>query len=109
MVEYVWPDRKDSSVLGKSHDKLDAIPKCTGAAKYSYDINPPKMLLARVLGCPHAHCKVKSIEAATALAATAGVQVSPSGVVGKGHKVRAQDPESTSPKVPRGTVVTIFF
>ena len=57
MVEYVWPDRKDSSVLGKSYDKLDAIPKCTGMAKYSYDINPPKMLLARVLGCPHAHCR----------------------------------------------------
>ena len=26
MVEYVWPDQKDSSVLGKSHDKLDAMP-----------------------------------------------------------------------------------
>jgi xanthine dehydrogenase YagR molybdenum-binding subunit len=66
MVEYVWPDRKDSSVLGKSHDKLDAIPKCTGTAKYSYDINPPKMLLARVLGCPHAHCKIKSIDTSAA-------------------------------------------
>jgi xanthine dehydrogenase YagR molybdenum-binding subunit len=66
MVEYTWPDRADSSVLGKSFDKVDAPPKCTGAAKYSYDINPDKMLLARALGCPHAHCKVKSIDTSAA-------------------------------------------
>jgi len=66
MVEYVWPDRANSSVLGKEHDKLDAPAKCVGTAKYSYDINPPKMLLARVLGCPLAHCKVKSIDTSAA-------------------------------------------
>ncbi len=62
MVEYVWPDRANSSVLGGSHDKIDSSAKCTGAAKYSYDINPDKVLLARVLGCPHAHCKLKSLD-----------------------------------------------
>ena len=66
MVEYVWPDRANSSVLGGSFDKVDAPAKCTGEAKYSYDINPPKMLLARVLGCPLAHCKVKSIDLSAA-------------------------------------------
>src|SRR3977135_580957 len=66
MVEYVWPDRADSSVLGKSFDKVDGVAKCTGTAKYSYDINPDKVLLARVLGCPHAHCKVKSIDISAA-------------------------------------------
>ena len=65
MVEYVWPDRKDVSVLGGSHDKIGAPAKCTGTAKYSYDINPPKMAMARLLGCPLAHCKVKSIDTST--------------------------------------------
>ncbi len=49
MVEYVWPDKKNSAVLGGSHDKIDGIAKCTGAAKYSYDINPDKILIARAL------------------------------------------------------------
>ena len=50
MVEYVWPSREESSLLGKSFDKVDAPAKCTGAAKYSYDINPDKVLIARALG-----------------------------------------------------------
>jgi xanthine dehydrogenase YagR molybdenum-binding subunit len=66
MVEYTWPDRDKTSVLGGSHSKVDAPAKCTGTAKYSYDINPPKVLIARALGCPHAHCKIKSIDTAAA-------------------------------------------
>ncbi len=66
MVEYTWPERGKTSVLGGSHDKIDGPAKCTGAAKYSYDINPDKMLLARILGCPHAHCKIKSIDTSAA-------------------------------------------
>jgi xanthine dehydrogenase YagR molybdenum-binding subunit len=66
MVEYVWPDKKDVSVLGGSHDKIDGVAKCTGTAKYAYDINPDKVLIARVLGCPHAHCKIKSLDVAPA-------------------------------------------
>jgi xanthine dehydrogenase YagR molybdenum-binding subunit len=66
MVEYVWPDRDQTSVLGKPHDKVDSLAKCTGTAKYSYDINPDKVLIARVLGCPHAHCKIKSIDTSAA-------------------------------------------
>src|SRR5271156_3325210 len=66
MAEYNWPPKGATSVLGGSHEKIDARAKCTGAAKYSYDINPEKMLLARVLGCPHAHCKIKSIDCSAA-------------------------------------------
>ena len=51
MVEYVWPDRADTSVLGKGHDKIDGVAKCSGAAKYSYDINPERMLLALHVFC----------------------------------------------------------
>ncbi len=66
MVEYVWPDKKDASVLGGSYDKIDGVAKCTGTAKYSYDINPDKIAIARVLGCPHAHCKLKSLDLSAA-------------------------------------------
>ncbi len=52
--------------------------------------------------------KGKTIEEATALAATAGVEVQPQGVVGGKHTVRAQDP-ARKKQVPRGTVVTLFF
>jgi xanthine dehydrogenase YagR molybdenum-binding subunit len=68
MVEYVWPDKKDVSVLGGNHDKVDGKAKCTGTAKYAYDINPQGVLIARALGCPHAHAKLKSIDLAPAKA-----------------------------------------
>jgi xanthine dehydrogenase YagR molybdenum-binding subunit len=66
MVEYVWPDRKDTVLLGGTQSKVDSPAKCTGTAKYSYDINPDKVLIARALGCPQAHCKLKSLDLAAA-------------------------------------------
>src|SRR6185503_5402046 len=45
---------------------VDGMAKATGAAKYSYDINLKNMLIAKGLGSPHAHCKIKSIDVAPA-------------------------------------------
>lgn len=72
MAEYYWPSRDQAQVIGKEHDKLDGIAKSTGAAKYTYDINLPHQLIARALGCPHAHCKIKSVDTRAA-ERTAGV------------------------------------
>ena len=47
--------------------RLDGMAKATGAAKYTYDINLKNQLIAKGLGCPHAHCKIKSIDVAPAL------------------------------------------
>ncbi|WP_425619279.1 xanthine dehydrogenase family protein molybdopterin-binding subunit [Anatilimnocola sp. NA78] len=58
---YYWPSRDKSQQLGKRHVRLDGMAKSTGAAKYTYDINLKNQLIARALGCPHAHCKIKSI------------------------------------------------
>ncbi|QDU29330.1 Xanthine dehydrogenase molybdenum-binding subunit [Anatilimnocola aggregata] len=58
---YYWPSRDKAQQLGKRHVRLDGMPKSTGAAKYTYDINLKNQLIARALGCPHAHCKIKSI------------------------------------------------
>jgi xanthine dehydrogenase YagR molybdenum-binding subunit len=62
MATYSWPARDKSSVIGKSHDRLDGPAKASGAAKYTYDINLKNQLIARGLGCPHGHCKIKSID-----------------------------------------------
>ena len=72
MVEYYWPTREKSSVIGKPIDRADGLVKATGAAKYTYDVNLKNQLIARALGCPHAHCKIKAIDTKAA-AATPGV------------------------------------
>lgn len=53
---------REYKVIGRSTDRVDAIAKVTGAAKYTYDKNLPKMLFGRMLRCPHANANVKSID-----------------------------------------------
>jgi xanthine dehydrogenase YagR molybdenum-binding subunit len=62
-VTYTWPAKDKTSVLGKRHDRLDGLAKATGAAKYTYDINLKNQLIAKGLGCPHAHCKITTLSA----------------------------------------------
>jgi len=62
MANYVWPKFGTATAIDKDHDRIDGIEKATGVAKYSYDINPPRMLIARLLGSPHAHAKITSID-----------------------------------------------
>ena len=66
MVEYHWPKRGDAAVIGKPTERIDGVAKATGAAKYAYDINAKDMLFARLLGCPHGHARVKSIDVSAA-------------------------------------------
>jgi xanthine dehydrogenase YagR molybdenum-binding subunit len=66
MADYSWPARGTASLLGTSPDRLDGLPKATGAAKYAYDALYPKMLFARALGSAQAHAKIKSIDLSAA-------------------------------------------
>ncbi len=66
MATYSWPTREKSAIIGKSYDRMDGVQKATGTAKYTYDINLKNQLIAKALGCPHAHCKIKSIDTAAA-------------------------------------------
>lgn len=66
MAEYSWPKRGTASLIDTPQNRLDGPAKATGAAKYAYDINPAGMAFARVLGCPHAHCKITSIDVSPA-------------------------------------------
>src|SRR3954470_17581875 len=66
-----WPKKR--RLLGTKISRLDGPDKSTGHAKYSFDINRPGMLHARILRCPHAHAKIKSIDLEPA-EQTAGVK-----------------------------------
>ncbi len=63
---YNWPAKGDASVLGTEVDRTDGLEKTTGEAKYANDVNFPNMLVAVGLGCPHAHCRVVSVDTAAA-------------------------------------------
>ena len=65
-VKYSWPSRDKSYVLGTSPNRLDGMAKATGTAKYTYDVNLPNQLVVVALGCPHAHCRIKAINASDA-------------------------------------------
>ena len=65
-ASYSWPSAKEATVIGKSHDKRDTLVKSTGGAKYTYDVNLDNQLIVRALGCPHAHCRVKRVDASAA-------------------------------------------
>lgn len=76
-VEYSWPSRDKAQQIGKRHIRLDGLDKSTGAAKYTYDINLKNQLIARALGCPHAHCTIKSIDTTAAKGVKGVVHIEP--------------------------------
>jgi xanthine dehydrogenase molybdenum-binding subunit len=57
---------REFRVVGKSVPYIDAEEKVTGAAKYSADIQLPGMLYGKILGCPHPHARIKSIDVSEA-------------------------------------------
>lgn len=59
-----WPKKR--RLIGTKVPRVDGPDKATGRAKYSYDINRPGMLHARILRCPHAHAKLKKIDLSAA-------------------------------------------
>lgn len=59
-----WPKKR--RLIGGKFSRMDGPEKSTGRAKYSFDINRPGMLHARMLRSPHAHAKVKAIDTSAA-------------------------------------------
>ena len=62
--KYPWPEK--SRLLGTRVSRIDGPLKASGRAKYSYDIVRPGMIYGRILRSPHAHARLKSIDAAAA-------------------------------------------
>src|SRR5690348_4631571 len=63
-MPYTWPQER--RLIGKKTQRIDGPDKATGRAKYSFDINRPGLLHARILRCPYAHAKLVSIDMAPA-------------------------------------------
>ena len=61
-----WPPLGERVFLGKSIRRLDGPDKAQGRAKYAYDVARPGMLYARILGSPHAHARVTSVDVSAA-------------------------------------------
>lgn len=66
MAKVDWPAPDKRSLIGTRIDRIDGPAKSSGAAKYSYDINRPGMLWAKVVTSPHPHAEVASIDTAAA-------------------------------------------
>ena len=62
--KYPWPAK--SRLLGTRVSRIDGPMKVSGRAKYSYDIVRPGMIYGRILRTPHAHARLKSIDASAA-------------------------------------------
>jgi xanthine dehydrogenase YagR molybdenum-binding subunit len=66
MAEYQWPPADKRSLIGKRISRVDGPQKVTGRGKYTYDVKRPGMLYGKIVRCPHAHARVKSIDASAA-------------------------------------------
>lgn len=62
--EFDWPVKP--SVLGTRVNRVDGPDKVTGRAKYTFDINRPGMLYARMVRSPHPHARVVSVDVSAA-------------------------------------------
>ncbi len=59
-----WPGTPD--LLGRRTQRLDGPAKATGRAKYTYDLQRPGMLYARIVRSPHAHARIRAIDTSAA-------------------------------------------
>ena len=60
------PQQQQYRVIGTRPVRHDGVDKVTGAARYGADITLPGMLHAKVLRSPHAHARIRSIDASKA-------------------------------------------
>lgn len=57
-----WDMTSKLDVLGKAHQKVDAVMKVTGRARYTHDVNLPGMLFAGFVRCPHAKARINGMD-----------------------------------------------
>lgn len=64
----VAPETDKWQVVGKPEKKVDAVKLAQGKPAFAADIEPRALLHAKVLRSPHAHARIKSIDASKARA-----------------------------------------
>jgi 4-hydroxybenzoyl-CoA reductase alpha subunit len=57
---------KQTSVIGQRLPRIDAVPKVSGEAQYTVDLNMPGMLIGKILRSPHPHALIRSIDTSLA-------------------------------------------
>lgn len=60
------PTNEELRVIGKRVNRVDAVPKVTGQARYTYDVQLPGMLYGRIVSSTVPHARIKSIDTAAA-------------------------------------------
>ena len=73
MASNIVLSNQEFNVVGTRPIRHDGVDKVTGKARYSADMYLPDMLHGKILRSPHAHARIKSIDASRALA-TPGVK-----------------------------------
>jgi len=61
-----WPINNELKVVGKRVNRVDALSKVTGSAKYTTDITLPGMLYGKILRSPYPHANIVSIDLSAA-------------------------------------------
>jgi xanthine dehydrogenase YagR molybdenum-binding subunit len=61
-----WGPDAALGVVGRPTPRVDARERVTGRAEYTYDVMLPGMLVGRILRSPHAHARVRRVDAARA-------------------------------------------
>lgn len=62
----VWPVNQDLKYVGKSQERWDGVPKATGRARYTADVQLPGMLYAKFVNATVPHAKVVSVDTSAA-------------------------------------------
>ncbi len=68
-----WKRLEEARYLGKAVPRVDGPDKVTGRAKYTYDIQRPGMLYAKILRSPYPHARVLGVDGSK-VEALAGVR-----------------------------------
>ena len=58
--------QQEYRIVGKPITRIEGVGKVTGKTVYADDMKLPRMLHAKLLGSPHAHARIKSIDASKA-------------------------------------------
>jgi xanthine dehydrogenase YagR molybdenum-binding subunit len=57
-----WGNDAELTIVGQRFTRVEGAEKVTGRAQYSYDIQLPGQLYARILRSPHPHARITSID-----------------------------------------------
>ncbi|HEY0079267.1 MAG TPA: xanthine dehydrogenase family protein molybdopterin-binding subunit [Pyrinomonadaceae bacterium] len=94
-----WGANDRHTLLNKSHTRVDAPLKVTGAARYSYDVRLPGMLYGRILRSPHSHARITRLDLSAARripGVLAVVEANPQDVA-EGAKKAAEEADKKNP------------